>query len=60
MMVATGWLGMAASPHVLATESELSVLKAGGNALEAAIAIGATIAVALSRRPGLAVVSAAG
>ncbi len=51
---------MAASPHVLATESGLSVLKAGGNALEAAIAIGATIAVALSRRPGLAAVPAAG
>ena len=53
MMLASGRNGMAASPHPLATEAGLSVLKAGGNAIEAAIAIGATIGVVCPHFCGL-------
>lgn len=53
MMLASGRKGMAASPHPLATEAGLSVLKAGGNAIEAAIAIGATIGVVCPHFCGL-------
>lgn len=35
--------GMVTSPHELATQAGLDVLKSGGNAVEAAIAIGASI-----------------
>ena len=38
--------GMVTSPHYLASQSGLQVLRAGGNAVEAAIATAATIAVA--------------
>ena len=37
--------GMVTSPHDLATRAGLEVLKKGGNAIEAAIAIGATLSV---------------
>jgi gamma-glutamyltranspeptidase/glutathione hydrolase len=37
--------GMVASPHGLATEAGLKVLRDGGNAMEAAIAVGAVITV---------------
>ena len=37
--------GMVTSPHTLASEAGLKVLQQGGNAMEAAIAIGAVIAV---------------
>lgn len=37
--------GMVTSPHTLATEAGLRVLRDGGNAIEAAIAMGAAIAV---------------
>ena len=53
MTLASGRKGMAASPHPLATEAGLSVLKAGGNAIEAAIAIGATIGVVCPHFCGL-------
>jgi gamma-glutamyltranspeptidase len=52
-MLAIGRRGMAASPHALAAEAGLSVLKAGGNAIEAAIAIGATISVVYPHFCGL-------
>ena len=41
-----GIRGMAVAPHALAAQSALDVLRDGGNALEAAIAAAATIAVA--------------
>ena len=44
--------GMVATPHLLATQSGVAALRAGGNALDAAIAGAATIAV--SQRCGLA------
>ena len=37
--------GMVASPHLLASASGVAALRAGGNALDAAIAAAATIAV---------------
>jgi len=37
--------GMVTSPHDLASQAGLEVLQAGGNAIEAAIAIGATLCV---------------
>ncbi len=40
-----GRRGMAVAPHSLAAESAVSVLREGGNALEAMIAAAATIAV---------------
>ncbi len=53
MTLASGRNGIAASPHPLATEAGLSVLKAGGNAIEAAIAIGATVGVVCPHFCGL-------
>ena len=50
-MPPTRWLesraprGMVAAPHVLASGSGVAALRAGGNALDAAIATAATIAV---------------
>lgn len=43
--LATSTRGMVTSPHTLASEAGLKVLREGGNAMEAAIAIGAVIAV---------------
>ena len=40
-----GTRGMAVTPHALASQSALAVLREGGNAIEAAIAAAATIAV---------------
>ena len=37
--------GMVTSPHELASQAGLDILKAGGNAVEAAIAIGACLSV---------------
>lgn len=42
---AKSFSGMVTSPHALATQAGLDVLKAGGNAVEAAIAIGAALCV---------------
>ena len=44
-MSAGGQLGIVTSPHPLATEAGAKVLRAGGDAIEAAIPIGATIGV---------------
>ena len=44
---------MATSPHVLATKAGFDALKAGGNAIEAAIAMGATIGVVYPHFCGL-------
>lgn len=43
--LATSSTGMVTSPHTLASEAGAKVLREGGNALEAAVAIGAAIAV---------------
>jgi gamma-glutamyltranspeptidase/glutathione hydrolase len=52
LSVVTGWLqtltaprGMVTAPHHLAAEAGLSVLREGGNAIEAMVAAAATIAV---------------
>ncbi|MDL2409902.1 gamma-glutamyltransferase family protein [Rhizobium calliandrae] len=44
---------MVTSPHALASEAGAAILRAGGNALEAAIAIGSTIAVVYPHFCGL-------
>src|SRR5690606_14739448 len=43
--LASSTKGMVTSPHTLASEAGLKVLREGGNAMEAAIAMGAVIAV---------------
>lgn len=45
--------GMVTSPHELATQAGLEVLRKGGNAIEAAIAIGATLCVTYPHFTGL-------
>ncbi|WP_081256021.1 gamma-glutamyltransferase [Pandoraea pnomenusa] len=45
--------GMVTSPHELASEAGLEVLRAGGNAIEAAIAIGAVLSVTYPHFTGL-------
>jgi len=45
--------GMVGTPHLLATQSGLAALRAGGNALDAAIAAAATIAVVYPHMNGL-------
>ena len=45
--------GMVTSPHALASTAGLEVLRAGGNAIEAAIAIGAALAVTYPHFNGL-------
>ena len=58
-MTATRWpearapRGMVATPHLLATQSGVAALRAGGNALDAAIAAAATIAVVYPHMNGL-------
>ncbi|MBD8164465.1 gamma-glutamyltransferase family protein [Erwinia persicina] len=46
-------LGMAVTPHHLASESALSILREGGNAIEAMVAAAATIAVVYPHMNGL-------
>jgi gamma-glutamyltranspeptidase/glutathione hydrolase len=48
-----GTRGMAVAPHALAAQSALEVLREGGNALEAAVAAAATIAVAYPHMNGI-------
>ena len=45
--------GMVTSPHALASAAGLDVLRAGGNAIEAAIAIGAALCVTYPHFTGL-------
>ncbi|RFU44963.1 gamma-glutamyltransferase [Paraburkholderia sp. DHOC27] len=45
--------GMVTSPHALASEAGLEVLRTGGNAIEAAIAMGATLCVTYPHFTGL-------
>src|SRR6202165_4462104 len=45
--------GMVASPHVLASQSGVAALRAGGNALDAAIAAAATMAVVYPHMNGV-------
>lgn len=52
-MSADGQLGIVTSPHPLATEAGATVLRSGGDAIEAAIAIGATIGVVYPHFCGL-------
>src|SRR5262249_59517348 len=58
-MTATRWLesraprGMVASPHVLPSQSGVAAMRAGGNALDAAIAAAATIAVVYPHMNGV-------
>ncbi len=58
-MPSTRWIesraprGMVASPHVLASGSGVSALRAGGNALDAAIAAAATISVVYPHMNGV-------
>jgi len=51
--LATSRKGMVTSPHTLATEAGLKVLEAGGNAAEAAIAMGAVISVTYPHFTGI-------
>ncbi|RZT36499.1 gamma-glutamyltransferase family protein [Cupriavidus agavae] len=51
--LATSSAGMVTSPHALASEAGRDVLRAGGNAIEAVIAIGATLAVTYPHFTGL-------
>jgi hypothetical protein len=52
-MSAYGQLGIVTSPHPLATKAGAKVLRSGGNAIESAIAIGATIGVVYPHFCGL-------
>src|SRR5512144_4949 len=45
--------GMVATPHLLATQSGVAALRAGGNALDAAIAAAAVVAVVYPHMNGL-------
>jgi oxamate amidohydrolase len=47
------WHGAVASPHALASDAGLAILRAGGNALDAAIAAAATIAVVYPHMNGV-------
>ncbi|HRT57343.1 MAG TPA: gamma-glutamyltransferase [Candidatus Paceibacterota bacterium] len=50
---ATGARGMVASGHPLATHAGLAVLQAGGNAIDAAVAVGLTLGVVDSHNSGI-------
>ena len=45
--------GMVSSGHPFATEAGLSVLKSGGNAIDAAVAVGLTLGVVDSHNSGI-------
>src|SRR5690349_1851683 len=50
---ATSTKGMVASVHPLATDAGVAALKAGGNAIDAAIAVGLTLGVVDAHNSGL-------
>jgi len=45
--------GMVTAPHALATQAGVDVLRAGGNAVDAAIAVAATLSVVYPHMCGL-------
>src|SRR5690606_11775621 len=51
--LASSQTGIATSPHTLATEAGLAILRDGGNAVEAAIAMGACLTVTYPHFTGL-------
>src|SRR5215204_2536050 len=51
--VATGTRGIVSSTHPLATEAGLDVLKKGGNAIDAAVAVGLTLGVVDGHNSGI-------
>ena len=51
--LATSHLGMVTSPHTLATEAGLRVLREGGNAIEASVAMASSIAVTYPHFAGI-------
>lgn len=51
--VATGARGIVSSTHPLATEAGLNVLKNGGNAIDAAVAVGLTLGVVNGHNSGI-------
>jgi gamma-glutamyltranspeptidase/glutathione hydrolase len=53
MSVARSRFGVVTSPHALASEAGLAVLTRGGNAIEAAIAVGSTLCVVQPHMNGL-------
>ena len=53
LVTVTGRNGMVTAPHRLAAEAGLSVLRDGGNAIEASIAVAATLAVVYPHMTGI-------
>ncbi len=53
MLSATSENGVVSAPHILGSQSGLRILKEGGNAIEAAIAIAATLSVVYPHMTGL-------
>lgn len=53
LITVTGRNGMVTAPHYLAAEAGLAVLQAGGNAIEASVAVAATLAVVYPHMTGI-------